>query len=76
MPDDRAACQRRARAGLRAVPRLLGDGVALLITEGGILAPGETEASGDGAVRASWLAVEQDGQWRLAAYQNSPRGNA
>uniref|UniRef100_UPI0002A1156D uncharacterized protein SgcJ n=1 Tax=Streptomyces globisporus C-1027 TaxID=1172567 RepID=UPI0002A1156D len=55
--------------------RLLGDGIALLITEGGILAPGETEASGDGAVRASWLAVEQDGQWRLAAYQNSPRGN-
>ncbi len=53
--------------------RFLGDGVALLITEGGVLAPGQTELAAAQAIRASWLLVKQDQQWRLAAYQNSPR---
>ncbi|MFL6140076.1 MAG: SgcJ/EcaC family oxidoreductase [Frankiaceae bacterium] len=52
--------------------RYLDDGVALLLTRGGVIAPGETEVRDDEAVRASWLAVKQDGEWRLAAYQNSP----
>lgn len=53
--------------------RLLGDETAIMITEGGILAPGETEVSPERAVRASWLAVRRNGGWLLAAYQNSPR---
>lgn len=53
--------------------RFLGTDCCLLTTEGGVLAPGESEVAPERAVRASWLAVRQDGQWKLAAYQNSPR---
>jgi uncharacterized protein (TIGR02246 family) len=53
--------------------RRLSDGVALLITQGGVLAPGETEVAEQRAIRASWLAVRRDGDWQLAAYQNSPQ---
>jgi len=47
--------------------------IALLLTEGGVLAAGETSVQDDRKVRASWLAVKQDGEWLLAAYQNTPR---
>jgi uncharacterized protein (TIGR02246 family) len=53
--------------------RFLCSDVALLLTEGGMLAPGATEVPGDQEIRASWLAVKRDGQWLLANYQNSPR---
>ena len=54
--------------------RFVSDDVALLRTHGGILAPGETEIAPELAVRSTWVVVKKDGQWRLAAYQNSPRG--
>lgn len=53
--------------------KFLGSDAAVLLTQGGVLAPGETEVACERAVRASWLAVKQDGEWLLAAYQNSPR---
>jgi len=54
--------------------RFLGPDTAILLSQGGVLQAGETEVSEDSAIRASWLAVRQDdGQWRLAAYQNTPR---
>ncbi|MFI7420426.1 SgcJ/EcaC family oxidoreductase [Nonomuraea sp. NPDC049684] len=53
--------------------RFLAEDVCLLTTEGGVLAAGESEVAPERAVRASWLAVCRDGQWKLAAYQNSPR---
>jgi uncharacterized protein (TIGR02246 family) len=56
--------------------RSLGPDVAILLSLGGVLESGETEVSEDGAIRASWLAIRQDGQWLLAAYQNSPRYDA
>jgi uncharacterized protein (TIGR02246 family) len=54
--------------------RFVSDDVALLRTHGGILAPGETEIAPELAVRSTWITVKRDGQWQLAAYQNSPRG--
>jgi|GEM_PF-564135 uncharacterized protein (TIGR02246 family) len=54
--------------------RFAADDVALLRTDGGILAPGETEIDPELAVRSTWVVVKKDGEWRLAAYQNSPRG--
>ncbi|MBO1413350.1 SgcJ/EcaC family oxidoreductase [Streptomyces sp. FH025] len=54
--------------------RFASDDVALIRTHGGILAPGETEIAEELAVRSTWVVVRTDGEWRLAAYQNSPRG--
>jgi uncharacterized protein (TIGR02246 family) len=51
----------------------LGDGAVALLTEGGVLAPGETELSSKEAIRASWILVKQGGTWQLAVYQNCPR---
>ena len=45
----------------------------ILITRGGVLAPGESEPSTERAVHASWVVVKREGQWFLAAYQNTPR---
>lgn len=54
--------------------RFVSDDVALLRTHGGILAPGETDIEPELAVRSTWVTVKKDGQWQLAGYQNSPRG--
>ncbi|SDJ98114.1 conserved hypothetical protein [Actinopolyspora mzabensis] len=54
--------------------RFASDSVALVRTHGGILAPGETEVAPELAVRSTWVIVNENGQWRLAVYQNSPRG--
>jgi uncharacterized protein (TIGR02246 family) len=53
--------------------RFLTPEVGVLLTVGGVLGPGETEVTTDSAIRASWLVVKRTGEWRLAAYQNSPR---
>ena len=56
--------------------RFFGPDHGALITQGGVLAPGETEVSDTRAIRASWLVVRNPDGWRLAAYQNSPRDAA
>jgi uncharacterized protein (TIGR02246 family) len=50
--------------------RLLAPGVAVVTTEGGILLPGETGVDRERALRATWVVVEELGQWLVAAYQN------
>jgi len=51
--------------------RFFGPDAALLLSAGGVLAAGETEVSDGQAIRASWFAVRVDGEWKLAAYQNT-----
>ncbi|MEV4118611.1 SgcJ/EcaC family oxidoreductase [Micromonospora sp. NPDC049645] len=51
----------------------LGAGVVALITQGGVIPAGETDLPEKAAIRASWILVKRDGQWRLAVYQNCPR---
>ncbi|GLY39695.1 hypothetical protein Amsp01_057190 [Amycolatopsis sp. NBRC 101858] len=44
----------------------------VLITQGGVLAAGETEVADSQSIRASWTVVKRDGAWHLASYQNTP----
>jgi uncharacterized protein (TIGR02246 family) len=53
--------------------RPLGDGAAILLSQGGVLAVGDSEVSESEAIRAAWVVVRHEGGWRLAAYQNTPR---
>jgi uncharacterized protein (TIGR02246 family) len=51
----------------------LGPDAVVLVSVGGILAPGVTELPGRAAIRASWVMVKRDGRWCLAVYQNCAR---
>ncbi|MER7764842.1 SgcJ/EcaC family oxidoreductase [Streptomyces sp. NPDC097619] len=56
--------------------RFLSEDAAIVITQGGILAPGDTEVTDARAIRATWVVAKEDGAWQLAAYHNSPRDAA
>ena len=51
----------------------IADGVVLVVTEGGVLAAGETELAPERAIRAFWLLKNVGGEWLIAAYQNTPQ---
>jgi uncharacterized protein (TIGR02246 family) len=51
--------------------RVVSDGVVVLVSDGGVLADGETTVSDEQAVWATWVTVKQGDGWLLAAYQNS-----
>jgi uncharacterized protein (TIGR02246 family) len=51
----------------------LGAGVVALLTEGGVIPPGQKQLSAESAIRASWILVNQGGHWKLAVYHNCPR---
>ncbi|MER6288519.1 SgcJ/EcaC family oxidoreductase [Streptomyces sviceus] len=52
--------------------RFLNDEAAVVISETGVLIPGETEAPPERTVYATWVLAKKDGKWQLAAYSNSP----
>jgi uncharacterized protein (TIGR02246 family) len=44
----------------------------LVITEGGVVLPGEANVTGERAIRATWVLAVEDGEWRIRAYHSSP----
>jgi len=53
--------------------KALGRDAAVLFSLGGVLEKGESEVSDKAAIRAAWIAIRQNGEWRLAGYLNTPR---
>jgi uncharacterized protein (TIGR02246 family) len=52
--------------------RFLNDDVAVVISETGILIPGESTAPPERTAYATWVLAKRDGEWLLAAYSNTP----
>ena len=52
--------------------RFLTDDTAIVISEGGIVFPGQDAVASGGLVRATWVLVRRDSGWRIASYHNSP----
>ena len=52
--------------------RFIGRDGAIVISEAAILFAGETEVPDTRKVNCTWVFEKQDGQWRIAAYHNSP----
>ena len=52
--------------------RLLNDTVAVAVTQGGLVRPGQEAVAAEDEVRALWVIVKRDGDWRVASHQTSP----
>jgi uncharacterized protein (TIGR02246 family) len=52
--------------------RFINDQTAVVITETGVMIPGEDAAPPERTAYATWVLGKQDGEWRIAAYCNSP----
>ena len=52
--------------------RFVNDETAIVVSEGGIVFPGETTCPSDRLVRATWVVAKRNGHWFVAAYHNSP----
>jgi uncharacterized protein (TIGR02246 family) len=46
--------------------------LALVVTEGGVLLPGETEFGPQRALRSTWLLARVGDEWLVEAYHSSP----
>ena len=51
--------------------RFVRDDVAVVHTLCGIMFPGETEVQPNWVGIQTWIVVEDEGEWRATAYQNS-----
>ncbi|MEV8569081.1 SgcJ/EcaC family oxidoreductase [Streptomyces sp. NPDC051322] len=52
--------------------RFLGRDGAIVVSETGILFPGESEVPADRVTYATWVLEKTDGAWLVAGYHNSP----
>ncbi len=52
--------------------RFLTDDTAVVISEGGIIFPGQDAVASERLVRATWVLVKRDDAWRIASYHNRP----
>jgi uncharacterized protein (TIGR02246 family) len=52
--------------------RFLTDDTVIVVSEGGIIFPGQDAVSSEALVRATWVLVKRDGSWYIASYHNSP----
>jgi uncharacterized protein (TIGR02246 family) len=52
--------------------RFLTDETAIVVSEGGIVFPGQDVVPSEALVRATWVLAKRDGNWFVAAYHNSP----
>jgi uncharacterized protein (TIGR02246 family) len=52
--------------------RFLGNDAAVVVSETGVLFPGETEVPADRVANATWVLEKRGEKWLLAAYHNSP----
>ncbi|WP_304454020.1 SgcJ/EcaC family oxidoreductase [Nocardiopsis sp. YSL2] len=51
---------------------LLTDDVALAVTEGGYVREGQSSVAPQDELRALWVMVRRDGDWKLLVHQTSP----
>ena len=52
--------------------RFPNEDTAVVISEGGIVFPGQDAVPSEGMVRATWVLAKSDGRWFVAAYHYSP----
>jgi uncharacterized protein (TIGR02246 family) len=50
--------------------RFLNEDTAIVISEGGIVFPGQNAVPSEGTVRATWVLAKRDGRWLVAAYHS------
>jgi hypothetical protein len=43
-----------------------------VVSEDGIIFPGQDAVAGERLARATWVLVRRDGGWRIASHHNSP----
>ena len=51
--------------------RFPNEDTAIVISEGGIVFPGQDAVPSEGMVRATWVLAKRDGRWLVAAYHYS-----
>jgi uncharacterized protein (TIGR02246 family) len=49
----------------------LGPDLVLIVTEGGVLMPGESQAAPQFAIRGTWLLARTGAEWQVEAYHSS-----
>jgi uncharacterized protein (TIGR02246 family) len=52
--------------------RFLTGDTAIVVSEDGIIFPGQDAVASERLVRATWVLVRRDAGWRIASYHNSP----